>query len=89
MNSVPTTFWEWFAALNREELIGVMFFGLLALLVTTIIICVTIYSIHQNRLDGALKRELLDRGMSPEEIATVISAKPRKSGGCGRSGSSA
>ena len=82
MNSVPTTFWEWAAALSKEEFIGVMFFGLLALLVTTIIICVTIYSMHKNRIDDALKRELLERGMSADEIGAVMSAGPSKGGSC-------
>jgi hypothetical protein len=37
-----------------------------------------VYAIHKNRLENALKRELLDRGLSADEIATVVSAKAGK-----------
>jgi hypothetical protein len=83
MSSVPTSFWEWVLTLDKEAQIGVMVFGVVALLLMTIIICITIYSVHKNRLDDALKRELLERGMSAEEIATVIRAKPTGDGACG------
>ena len=36
---------------------------------------------NKNRLDDALKRELLDRGMSADEIATVVRARPQRSRG--------
>jgi hypothetical protein len=48
----------------------------------TSVICATIYGMHKNRLENALKRELLERGMSAEEIATVIRAKPGQAGAC-------
>jgi hypothetical protein len=34
----------------------------------------TINSVHRRRLEADLKREMLDRGMSADEIATVIEA---------------
>jgi hypothetical protein len=80
MSSVPTSFWEWVLALDKEAQIGVMVFGVVALLLMTIIICITICGVHKNRLDDALKRELLERGMNADEIATVMSAARPKCG---------
>ena len=80
MSSVPTSFWEWVLTLDKEAQIGVIVFGVVAILLMTIIICITIYSVHKNRLDDALKRELLERGMSANEIATVSGAKPSRTG---------
>ncbi|HEX4415927.1 MAG TPA: hypothetical protein VH107_20010 [Lacipirellulaceae bacterium] len=34
----------------------------------------TINSMHRRRVEAELKREMLDRGMSPSDIATVIEA---------------
>ena len=42
------------------------------------VICLTVYLVHKNRTEIALKRELLDRGLTADEIATVISAKADK-----------
>jgi hypothetical protein len=89
MQTVPTTFWEWLANLDDGQFMGLMFMVVLVLLVITITLCVTIYGVHKNRLDTALKREMLDRGLSPDEIATVVNSRPAKSRGCGRLGSSA
>ena len=36
----------------------------------------TITSIHRRRLEVELKREMIERGMSADEIATVIEAAP-------------
>jgi hypothetical protein len=35
-------------------------------------------SLHRTRADGELKRELIDRGMSADEIARIIEAAPPK-----------
>jgi hypothetical protein len=40
-----------------------------------------VYTIHKNRLEAALKRDLLERGMSAEEVATDIWAKAGKTAG--------
>jgi len=62
--------------MRSDDLCGlvaiVSVFGVVAIA----IVCTTVYRIHNNRVEDALKRELLDRGMSAEEIATVIGAKP-------------
>jgi|RhiMethySRZTD1v2_1073278.scaffolds.fasta_scaffold2846812_1 hypothetical protein len=36
----------------------------------------TITSIHRRRLEVEMKREMIERGMSAEEIATIIEAAP-------------
>ena len=78
MNSIPTSLWEWLLTLDKESQIGVMVFAVIALLVATIIVCITLYNMHKNRLEDALKRELLERGMNADEIARVVeSAQPK------------
>jgi hypothetical protein len=83
MESASSSFWEWLNALSHGEGLAVLGLGIFALVFAITIISGTIYKIHKNRLDDALKRELLERGMSAEEIATVIRAKPARHGGCG------
>jgi hypothetical protein len=75
--------WEWLSALGPGELLPVIIMGMFALILAITVICGTICQIHKNRLADSLKRELLDRGMTADEIATVVRAKPGRSGGCG------
>jgi len=73
-------FWQWFQALNpdhRLELIGVVAGVIIAI---AVIICFLVNTIHRRRAELEMKRELLDRGMSADEIATVISSSRGK--GC-------
>lgn len=79
MNSVQSDLWEWTASLGSEERVEIIMLGALVLVLVALIVFGTICKMHKNRLDDALKRELLERGMSAEEIATVIRAKPAKS----------
>jgi hypothetical protein len=83
MQSVPNSFWEWMSALGPGERIPVIVLGMFALVIMVIFISGTVYKIHKNRLEDALKRELLERGMNADEIATVIRAKPGRHRGCG------
>lgn len=83
METVPSNFWEWLNSLDPGELTAIVILGMFSLIVAVIFISGTIYKMHKNRLDDALKRELLERGMSAEEIATVIRAKPSRTGQCG------
>jgi hypothetical protein len=39
-------------------------------------ISLTVYKVHRTRAEHALKRELLDRGLGAQEIATIVNAKP-------------
>jgi uncharacterized membrane protein len=72
MQSVSGNFWEWTASLDSGERTGLMVLSVIAVVTIIVIVAVTIYSMHKNRLDDSLKRELLDRGMSADEIATVM-----------------
>jgi hypothetical protein len=76
MNSMPASFWEWMASLDSPERFGLVSFAMIAIVIIVITVFATIYRIHKNRLEVALKRELLDRGMSASEIAMVVRAKP-------------
>jgi hypothetical protein len=80
MHSIPGGFWEWFGSIPNEAQFFFFVFAAFFLCLMIAIVAVTIYKIHKSRLNDALKRELLDRGMSAEEIATVINAKPAKVG---------
>jgi hypothetical protein len=52
--------------------------GIFALVFIVTVVTGTVYKMHKNRLETALKRELLEQGMSAEEIVAVIRAKPGK-----------
>ena len=78
MQSVPSSFWEWAASLRSDDLIGLVAVVAPFTVGAIAIICGAIYKIHRTRAETALKRELLDRGMSAEEIAIVVSARPSK-----------
>jgi hypothetical protein len=82
MGSVPGV-WEWIVGLDSGELFTLMMMSGMTLIFTVILVTGLIYKIHKSRLDDALKRELLERGLSAEEIATVIRATPAGRGGCG------
>ena len=83
MNTVPGSMWEWLAPIQPDQRF--------ALSITTIVICLTalvfviglvshtIGKFHRARLESALKHELLNRGMSADEIAQIVeaSAAPR------------
>ncbi len=74
MNMSPTNFWEWLPKLNDGDATAVVILLIIALVGIVAILSWMAYRIHKNRLEDALKRELLDRGMTAEEIATVINA---------------
>ena len=63
MQATPTSFWEWAAGPYSEERIWLLFICLTAMVMIIVTAAVTIYSMHRNRLDDSLKRELLDRGI--------------------------
>jgi hypothetical protein len=52
--------------------------SIVAVVFITAILTITVYKMHKNRLEDALKRDLLDRGMSASEIAMVVRARPGK-----------
>jgi hypothetical protein len=78
MNSVPSNVWEWLAPIAPDERFALcvtsVVIGLTALVFIIGLITHTVSKIHRTRLEAALKRELLDRGLSADEIAEVIAA---------------
>jgi hypothetical protein len=79
MNSVRGGFWEWTNVLDSGQRTGMIALSIAAIVFVTAIVMVTMYKMHKNRLEDALKRELLDRRMSAAEIATVVRARPGRS----------
>jgi ABC-type lipoprotein release transport system permease subunit len=79
MNSVHVDFWSWFSKFNAEDVTGFIAVVLVFSVAAVAVVCLTVYLVHKNRAEIALKRELLDRGLSADEIATIISATPPKS----------
>jgi hypothetical protein len=79
MKSVPGDFWMWFSKFNAEDITGFIAVVLVFSVAAVAVICFAFYMVHKNRAEVALKRELLDRGMTADEIATIIRATPPKS----------
>jgi hypothetical protein len=77
MHSVPTNFWEWTVSLNSDDRAGLIFAVIAAVVGVIAIVATTIYKMHRNRLEDSLKREMLDRGMTADEIAIVM-ARPKR-----------
>jgi hypothetical protein len=75
MHSVSGSFWQWMTSLRPDDLCGLVAIVSVFSVAAITVICVTVHAIYKSRSENALKRELLDRGMSADEIATVISAK--------------
>ena len=74
MQATPDSFWQWVGTRHTDEFalfVIPIFFIVLAVVVTTGMV---LNSIHRRRAEINLKRELLDRGMSAEEIATIVAA---------------
>ena len=78
MNSVPQSLWDRIPIMSPSGTMVILFMVLVAVVTAIAIVGITIYAIHKNRLEHALKRELLDRGLSADEIATVVGAKAGK-----------
>jgi hypothetical protein len=78
MKSMPSDFWSWFSKFNAEDITGFVAVVSVFSVAAVAVICFTFYMVHKNRAEVALKRELLDRGLTVDEIATIISAKPDK-----------
>jgi hypothetical protein len=53
--------------------------AILIFLVVTVL-SFTAYRVHRNKLNDGLKRELLERGMSAEEIVAVVRSTPERGG---------
>jgi hypothetical protein len=64
--------------LESGDLAGILFLSITGLVVVILIASMTAYFMHKNRLQYALKHEMLDRGFSAEEIALAMHGTPRK-----------
>jgi hypothetical protein len=79
MNSTSSGFWQWIDALAPGQRTGMIAMSIVATVLIATIFMITMYKAYKNRLEDSLKRELLERGMSADEIATVVRARPTKS----------
>lgn len=75
MHSISGDFWSWFSKFNADDITGFIAVVLSLGVAAVAVICFTVYMVHKNRAEVALKRELLDRGLAADEIATIIRAK--------------
>jgi hypothetical protein len=81
--SWPTNWLEGFDADQRFSLVVVCIVFAAGIIVASIaIIGGLAQSIHLRRMVMELKRDMLDRGMSSEEIARVVEAMPQNAAGC-------
>ena len=76
VQTAPQSFWAWANWMTPTDRAILSALVLLAIVATVAIVAGTVYKIHKNRLEDALKRELLDRGMKPDEIVALVGAKP-------------
>lgn len=85
MATDPSNFWQWMSAINPHERMPVVVtmysVGAAVLVLIAAMVAMTVYKIHRNRLTDALKRELLERGMSAADIVEVVRATPTITGG--------
>jgi hypothetical protein len=81
MNQTPGSFSQWIDALDSSQRTGMIALFIVAVVFIITILAITLYKMHKNRLEDALKRELLDRGMRAEEITMVVRARPGKGSG--------
>lgn len=77
-----------FSRLHGDELFGIVLAIVLGVVVTVITLgCVgwsAANTMHRRKLEADLKREMLDRGMSADEVVKVIEAASPPEGGFDR-----
>jgi hypothetical protein len=76
MQSIPNNFWAWASRLSPDDATGMLAIVCGCAVAAIALISITVYKIHRTRAEHALKRELLDRGLGAQEIATIVNAKP-------------
>ena len=78
VNTAPSSLGEWLGAIEPDERFALcvvaIIFGSVLLAFIIGFISYTIRGIHRSRLETDLKRELLDRGLSVDEVATIVAA---------------
>jgi hypothetical protein len=77
--AMPTGFYEFlmtFDEAHRFPLMVVMIMGgTMALMFLSVVVALTVRSMYKHRLNDALKRELVERGLSGEEIERIVGRK--------------
>jgi hypothetical protein len=75
-------FWQWLSqqrpSYQGELLILVAVLAAATLVLVVAIVSFTVYKVHRNRLDDAMKRELLERGTAPDDIVAIVRATPTR-----------
>ena len=74
MESVPNTLWDVFTQMDSSDLVGLAAIAMVLICVVAGIIARTAYRMHKNRLEDSLKRELVDRGFSADEVVNILGA---------------
>jgi len=79
-------FWQWLSSLPQYKQPDIFMTAIITAAITVVlvvsIISFSVYRTQRNRLNDALKRDMLERGMSAEDIAEIVRAKP--AGRCDR-----
>jgi len=88
VNTVPASLWEWLAAIDPDKRfvlsIMALVFAFIVVVAAVGAVANVVRSIHQSRVESALKRELLDQGLPADEIARIVEAKSGgPAAGCG------
>jgi hypothetical protein len=80
MNAEPQSILDVLNRISGNDLTAIVFIFMLFVFVTIVIIAMTIQRMHRSRLDDALKRDLVERGFSADEIARIVeSSSPEPS----------
>ncbi|MCA9238339.1 MAG: hypothetical protein KDA44_22860 [Planctomycetales bacterium] len=84
---LPTT-GGWFDGIDADQkfVLTIIALGCLTVILITVggVVAGVWSSAHRRRMEVDLKREMLDRGMTAEEVAKVIEAVPPPEDGLGR-----
>ena len=65
---------EFFSRFRSDEIIGLLTAAGILILCISPVVGVLWYKIHKNSVNAMLKQDMLNRGMSAEEIKTVLEA---------------
>ena len=77
MQPEPTTLWQWFTSQNPGDVAGFAILSVLSITAIIVVLGGLFYYMHKNRLQHELKRDLVERGFSAEEIALIVYGKTR------------
>jgi hypothetical protein len=84
MQSVPINIWEWLDKIQPDDRLPIVIvsilFGLGALVLIVWILAHAVSRIHRLRTEANLKHELLERGLSADEVAMVVASTAGRSG---------